>query len=379
MSLNSTETSEAIDDFDKVLNRQNGFKYFAADDFDAKKHVRFLVLHSGNDQIFNYDLKTVPLDQLHDTYYRALSYTWGRASSLDSLREIRVNDQIFFIRQNLFDFLMTAFAKGEHGLIFIDAISINQNDHDERGSAVQEMARIFRNANQVIAWLGYPETTELKNIRALHAGCHDGDHSSEWSTSQWDGFRYLSYNRYWSRVWIVQEVLLASDMRPTNVESAISLRNPAGTKLDTIDEMRQELQRPYTLTKTFQSQTPDLLHQVLRKFGRLESSDARDKLYGFLGILDGQTQTRIVPDYTRGLDYAYYQALKIGLWELYRDRGVISYSKQFTGKGYIRYYCDARDAFGIADRESIPILRQVIAKLRFRTRFEDAILKVQWK
>ncbi|ETR98561.1 heterokaryon incompatibility, partial [Trichoderma reesei RUT C-30] len=86
--------------------------------------------------------------------YRALSYTWGAATSPEHVRTIRVSDQDFVVRQNLFDFLCSAAARKEEGLFFIDAICINQLDLDERQAQVQSMALIYRRATAVISWLG---------------------------------------------------------------------------------------------------------------------------------------------------------------------------------------------------------------------------------
>lgn len=425
----------AMDELDRILNRKSGFKYPAADQFDARKHVRLLRISPGErDQPLSYSLEIVLLKHLRHIHYRALSYTWGHAHSIDDIREIRVDGQEFFVRRNLFDFLDTASAKGEHRLFFVDAICINQLDHCERQSQVQEMARIFRNANKVIAWLGLPGPAQLDNVRALHALRTKAKNCTAWTASQWAGFQYLSYHRYWSRIWIVQEVLLASRMRvwcgsftfplalfddttqtlpapktkvadngrPATVVSALSrLRSPAatvvmhrlrhvllpardaleqGTKIGTLEEMRRDLRSPYTVAKAFQSRTSNLLHQVMRKFGRLESSDPRDKLYGLLGMLDESSGARVEPDYTKGVSYAYYQALKIGLWELYCDRGVVASPNRRESHGtYLGYYCDTRDAFGMADGESVSILRQVLGELRLQTVLQDAVAEVQWQ
>jgi hypothetical protein len=195
---------------------------------------------------------------------------------------------------------------------------------------------------------------------------------------------------------------VADNGRPATVVSALSrLRSPAatvvmhrlrhvllpardvleqGTKVGTLEEMRRDLRSPYTVAKTFQSGTSNLLHQVMRKFGRLESSDPRDKLYGLLGILDESSGARVEPDYTEGVSYAYYQALKIGLWELYCDRGVMAFLNRRESHGtYLGYYCDTRDAFGMADMESVSILRQVLGELRLQTVLQDAVAEVQWQ
>ena len=175
----------------------------------------------------------------------------------------------------------------------------------ERQSQVQEMVRIYRNANEVIARLGLPNTGQLDNLRALSQT--KGKDCVNWTTAQWAGFRCISYHRYWSRVWIIQEVLLAlrmtiwcgfftfppelfeatlhtlpyfktrvaDDGRPMAVVSASSrLCSPAeitishrlrqvirpikdnlaqGTKTGTWEEMKLDLMKASTVAETYQS------------------------------------------------------------------------------------------------------------------------------
>ena len=420
------------EELDRRLNRKSDFKYLA---IDAKRQVRLLQFsHVETHQLVSYRLDIIPLADLSRTYYKALSYTWGHAHISDDIREIQIDNQPIFIRRNLFDFLNTAAAKGEYGLFFIDAICINQLDHSERQSQVQEMDHIYRNANEVIAWLGFPDRNQLDNVRALsQTKGRDCTNCVTWTNAQWAGLRYLSYHRYWSRVWIVQEVLLASSLtiwcgfftfsptlfeatthplpspkarvaengRPVAVVSALSrLRSPAeitiahrlrhflrpvkdnlaqGTKIGTWEEMKMDLRKASTLTETFQSQTPDLFYQIVRKFSKLDCSDPRDKLYGFLGIIHPRSKARVKPDYTKDVSYAYYQALKVGFQELYLERGAVEFpdNGKYENDPYLGYYCDVRDAFGMADGESMSILRQVLGELQFQIRLKDAVLEVQ--
>ncbi|TAQ86636.1 hypothetical protein B7494_g5061 [Chlorociboria aeruginascens] len=417
--------SNAMDQqLDKTLNRKNNVKYLA---IDAERQVRLLRIpaHKIHD-VNNYTLETIPLADLCRTYYKALSYTWGQAHVPHDIREIQLDGQPLFIRQNLFDFLETANAKGEQGLFFIDAISINQLDVKERQSQVAEMARIYRNADEVITWLGRPDTRQLENVQALSQATSS---CVSWTTAQWEGFRYLSHHSYWNRVWIVQEVLLASSMaiwcgsltflptlfntplaplpspktsiaengRPMNVGSALSrLRTPAhtivthrlrpilrlprddlaqGTDVKTWEEMEIELRKPSIVVGTYQSQVPDPIYRIVREFSKLDCSDLRDRLYGFLGLIHQRSRAKVKPDYSRDVKYAYYQTLKIGLEEMYYDaRPLFSDRNRDT---YLGYYCDVRDAFCMADGESLSILRHVLDELHFHTRMRDAFFEDQ--
>ena len=141
------------EEVDKLLNGKSAFKYSASGD---ESHVRLLRLQYGEDKTLGYTLETMPIADLSQTEYRALSYTWGRACAASDVRQVQIDGQPFFVRRNLFDFLAAAAAKRLNGLIFIDAICIDQLDYADRQCQVQHMASIYRNANEVIAWLGNP-------------------------------------------------------------------------------------------------------------------------------------------------------------------------------------------------------------------------------
>ena len=133
------------------------------------------------------------------------------------------------------------------------------------------------------------------------------------------------------------------------------------------------------MTQTFQSQDPDHLFEVICKFGSLQSSDPRDKLYGLLGLLDERSKSRVKAEYSRGVDYAFYQALKVGLQEIYGETGLVSHLGTLARGKYLGYYCDARDAFVMQDAESVSILRQVLKELSFQTLLGDTITNLQWR
>jgi hypothetical protein len=424
-------------ELDKTFNRKTGFRYRT---IDAKTHVRLLqISHADELQpggLASYHLVPVALEDLSRMSYKALSYTWGSAHLECDIYEIQVDAQPFFIRRNLYDFLTVSVAKDEYGFFFIDAICINQLDLSERRFQVPEMTCIYRNASEVVAWLGHPEPSQLDNVRALSL-TKTGYRATCSTANLAEGFRYLSHHGYWDRIWIVQEVLLAKtltiwcgffvfspelfkrtscnipnsktifndDGRPIVVDSYASrLPSPAeitvshrmrqvlrpatdtmaqGTHVGTWEEMRTQLREFSTLVENFQSTNPDLVHKIVRKFSRLQCSDPRDKFYGLLGLLNEKSRAKVKPDYSKDVSYAHYQALKIGLEELYFEHGSIASGFENPHRegssAYMGYYCDVRDAFNMDETRSVVALRRVLDELGFHMRFQEAILEVQWQ
>jgi hypothetical protein len=154
-----------------------------------------------------------------------------------------------------------------------------------------------------------------------------------------------------------------------------------GTKIGTIAEMTIDLRKAFEVTVTYQSQIPDLLCQLVRKFGKQECSDPRDRLYGLLGMLNERSRARVDVNYERDTSYAYYQALNIGLQELYGERSNVEFPdfRSYMDESYLAYYCDVRDAFNMEDGESLSILRQVLDELKFRIPLQGAVFEEQFQ
>jgi hypothetical protein len=418
-----------VEDFDKLLNRQLNFKHT---EIDARTQIRLLRLRR-NPTIggVHCTFHVVSLKEIQFVRYKALSYTWGNAHGAEDVQKIHIVNQPFFVRQNLFQFMQIAVQRGEDGLFFIDAVCINQLDHKERLFQVRQMARVYRNATQVIAWLGVTDAGQLDNIQALNAVKNKD--CSLWTRSQWEGFRYISYVPYWTRIWVIQEVLLASslviwcgnftfspaifgrgcntvtygatrfaaDGRPSTIGSASArVKSPAenlithrlryffrptkdalteATSVGTLEEMTNRLIKPAAALQTYQSTTADLISQLISKFGKLECSDPRDKLYGMLGLLSEASRDNVEPDYGRDVSYAYYQTLKVGIGEIWpKDDGTEHphWIESMEGS-FISFYCHARDGFGLEDEVCMPILRQVLKGLGFRARMKEAIFDAQ--
>jgi hypothetical protein len=128
---------------------------------DGPHSIRLLRLKPGTDEaeirceIFNYRLRT----DRSSGPYEALSYVWGNS---EQRRRLFVSDnnpwngtQAYLdITVNLFAALRRIRDPDIEKNIWIDAISINQSDIEERGSQVGFMASIYAYASRVIVWLG---------------------------------------------------------------------------------------------------------------------------------------------------------------------------------------------------------------------------------
>lgn len=137
---------------------------------DGPNAIRALRLGSYNEEtmIFQCSLESINLnDSGHPPYY-ALSYTWqlpkyeGEETPLrPSPIHVCCDNKILEIGENLFDCLYQLEHlpkededQSDDGLIWIDAICINQADLDERSSQVALMQKIYSQAAGTLIWLG---------------------------------------------------------------------------------------------------------------------------------------------------------------------------------------------------------------------------------
>ncbi|KAH9216660.1 heterokaryon incompatibility protein-domain-containing protein, partial [Leptodontidium sp. 2 PMI_412] len=151
-------------------------------------------------------------------HYVALSYMWGPK---EEQKNITLNGFTCPIRSNLWHALLHLRLETGTRFIWADAICIDQSSIEERNHQVAQMWRIYSQAEMVIAWLGVPGTMSEQAIRTI---CHYGESSHPSITSplnqnaMWDRGSLLDFllalcrREYWSRLWIVQEILMAKKL-----------------------------------------------------------------------------------------------------------------------------------------------------------------------
>jgi len=153
--------------------------------------------------------------------YASLSYCWGQPHETT---EFVLDGVVTQVQQNLDLALRELRAQGHFGdrfRLWVDALCIDQSNPKERGEQVKMMHQIYSRAWSVISWMG-PEFEqagagmELANKLADYA--YDIERSDElWRFladdfmflgEGWAGFDTLMCMRYWTRLWIVQEIAM---------------------------------------------------------------------------------------------------------------------------------------------------------------------------
>jgi hypothetical protein len=307
---------------------------------------------------------------LDNPAFAALSYVWGDQNITN---EIQVNKTPVPVTANLATALK--FVKGHWQAEFpnsnassfrlwVDAICINQSDLDERSSQVSLMGRIFRSANIVFSWLGNDiDGTDLAiktfniileeifhEVRKLFPKKIVGSpwrymgltwmkrypqlcriDNEDFGNTAWDSIGVFFDNPYWSRVWIFQEMVLAS--RLLFVHGSTSLRLEAlelaclylvGIRSIEAKPVYQHFMDPeifsaltrgmllptrpmapigkargamlsWTTNETKALKGDDAFSTLISVSMNRECSDPRDYIYGVIGLTD----YRIIPDYSK--------------------------------------------------------------------------------
>ena len=272
--------------------------------------IRLLTLLPGSEaDPVRCELRAV---NINVTCYEALSYSWG--GHLVLRRSITINGRSFLVTDSVLKALRSLRSKTQPRVLWIDQICINQANKLEKADQVARMRVVYSAAEGVIVWLGAapkkPPPVPLQASLVLFES--DDEEKSvgrrrvfeALAATVWD----LMGRRWWNRVWIIQEVILARDV----VFKSDDLEIEMWTLWRLIDELRRRDLGSMPLgawgltgfLPFAQNEGLSLTPGVDRSVGRLvaiadwfrnsQATDPRDKLYGFLGLVD----VPVVPDYS---------------------------------------------------------------------------------
>ncbi|KAF4464009.1 heterokaryon incompatibility het-6 [Fusarium albosuccineum] len=262
--------------------------------------------------------------------YVAISYAWGDPRDT---RRIEVEGCPISVSASLHGAFQALRQRAESVLVWVDALSIDQQNREERAEQVQLMPSIYSNADSVAIWLGPEEDDSssamnlLRHVaeqakypdvvsRLLAAGARNGDLAAVVSLFERD---------YWRRLWVVQEVFNAREIQvycgstklPWDVYQLASdafsrHRGDMAFRNDQIEGRRPAVspdQFSYAQVLIYQgpASLPDLevymgdgeeaLLEIMRACRRKLASDPRDKLFGILGVLPADIRNEFRADY----------------------------------------------------------------------------------
>ncbi|TVY80898.1 Heterokaryon incompatibility protein 6, OR allele [Lachnellula suecica] len=311
--------------------------------------------------------------------YKALSYAWG---SPRATRPILVNGCQHAVTVNLESALRRLRRVNSDVVIWIDALSINQSDHEERSAQVELMHDIFALTEEVIVYLGEVTsddfTTLTKSVptpatvfhfdgtdnekldifelgaprRRPTTGDTEKDHlpAFDYTTRQFldtkyqrrlfEGLRQLMLCRWWNRIWVIQEVVVPEtvtvvygsatapwemfvnaarwDSRNRTSSAPLNFPREYSTVLAYFSRFILDINHMRELWR-HGKQTSLLL--LLRRFSGRRASDDRDKVYALLSLV--RNQTSIFPNYSLTVPEV-FQATVLDIIRTTRSLGVLA-------------------------------------------------------
>lgn len=310
--------------------------------------IRLLHNKVGNDGVTLWSLETVRLhhpERLDALEFDALSYTWGDPAETFPFV---CNSHEFRIHRNLHEALPYLAGRRSPRPIWIDALCINQSDEEEKLAQVRLMHRVYRQATKVVVWLGcaskHTETAIALLPRLAEACCevehaiqsmnyHDTSNGHrftledyglpELSSPTWPAIYDIVCNRWFSRLWIIQEFALAREVQfihgpyeidSKTLEQAVATghcipslcdargqsprirRRMHSTLLFSIKQITEDLE-DVDVTEGFEVSIPrHFITAVYGMTGFYDCSDPRDRVWGILGFLNGPQRNELRTD-----------------------------------------------------------------------------------
>ena len=240
-------------------------------------------------------------------------------------RSILCNNKLMSVSQNLYDGLTQILATDYHTETFwwIDQVCINQDDESEKRSQVRMMDVIYRQASNVVVWLGHGSAWEISGLknswRLIEGPPNDDIDDLTWNMDcicLYFALASVARRSWFKRVWIIQERMLGNNLTfflgnhnigyddlYEAVHKAARTRACIG-QARRIDEIFgfQELANFLGHRKHFQQGGVWTVEEWLTAVRGHSAYDGRDYFYGGLSLLSDNERATIKVDYSLSRD-----------------------------------------------------------------------------
>ena len=306
-------------------------------------HIRLLKILAGTDPFrMECEIRNVRMSEASS--YSALSYMWGKDNA--ALRPfIALNGKAIQIGSNLLTALFYFRQAKQYQPLWVDAICINQadTDHGERNHQVQMMGEIYSNAQNVLIWLGLgsEDTQHAIDMVTLAEQYHIAQDRASFNTiftrffnddgtCLWRELCDICQRQYWTRTWIIQEVILAKDviihcgsrqiswaalkfacagpgtMSDFGLAKMLESKAVHNYKIKIADSTFVQLSKKRTLKPN------EDLCTLIDTYKHTSCSDIRDKVYALRSLAPGsQGESGLRVDYSTSLVELYFEALRL--------------------------------------------------------------------
>jgi hypothetical protein len=203
------------------------------------------------------------------------------------------------------------------GYFWIDAVCINQQDILERTSQVRAMSETYGNASMVAAWIGPCDDVIRPLFRAPIETIPVFSGRTTASDPMLKACEALASRRYWSRIWIQQEMLLQMNVTlfcgeyQQPLYPLITWCRRSKFQITVWSHGRSSYQIGFNwdsfgrLIRFREMHRRPTLLEIVTYFSECESKDRRDKIFALISLVEGPERDAldgILPNYSLSLN-----------------------------------------------------------------------------
>lgn len=258
--------------------------------------------------------------------YEAISYTWAdEHGDASRSRTIFLNDLPLAVTSSCEAALKRIRLMSAPRVIWMDAVCVNQDDVNERGHQVRLMPEIYSRAKRVLICLGDAsenDSTGIYYLATLEPSNYSRDiaqNDQRWGFAR-NAVQNILDHRYFTRVWILQEIGLARDAvviyGQYEVPWKLLQQKFIGAEdiypvpqfnfsLPLVAGLRcKRLPMAFSFTSA-SIRGPDQMLELLDKARNCLATDPRDKVFALFGLVQLASKFGFVADYTETVAEAY--------------------------------------------------------------------------
>ena len=261
-----------------------------------------LTAQIGEDRPIHVSLETYAYDDYPE--YETVSYAWGGEDG-DSSKCLPVYIgkywDVLLQTKNCWSLLKHVRPRRGIRLIWLDAVCINQDDTTEKEMQIARMGMIYQQSLRVVVYLGNDIVRACKSGRH-HPRRHYLHECSASNEALQSKLRRMIELRYFRRVWVIQELLLAPNALIA-IDEIEFTSGPAngGHGWKWISSKVPWLDFLCNGSSLREKSLFDVLNIALSS----EASDPRDKLFGLLGLVSPDMANDLAPDYSISMIHTY--------------------------------------------------------------------------
>lgn len=282
--------------------------YSALREVDEIRLLRLSRRKSTDDQVLHGSLENTTLSIRPE--YTALSYTWADADGNRDLSEVIFLGDLWNplpITQNCAAALRRLRSRHQEQILWVDSICMNQSSKDEKSHQVGLMRDIFSRATSVTLFLGGDEDTP--EARLLERTSENLFYKGNQGDIVWAALhdhvsvRALFDRPYWSRIWVIQEVLLSKMVLLVLGQTAIPLQSLLQARLVESNGCEREFGVPpwLRLRKELPIQDFHGLSKLLMETSSCRATDPKDMVFALLGLVQGAHLEGLEANYSKSI------------------------------------------------------------------------------